>query len=240
MEENRENVNLDEENENKTFMKNHQETFIDQEKAPIDPTYIAMKNSFRHNAKKENIIQIIGFLFIAITAVIEMIILGMARNIANRNDRFRIFNFISIYLLLAFITILASYQFFVIYHWNRKILSTSQSMATSNYTLINKMRKIQTIIICILVLSAIFLWIFQNYLIGYRVNPQLATLAARYNFYLRRSRLLVAIYTLFEIWQLVRWSKRISSINTIEKLMLNDFPDIEELDKLANLPRENE
>ncbi|UYP45211.1 hypothetical protein NEF87_001496 [Candidatus Lokiarchaeum ossiferum] len=239
MEERRKNANLDEENEKKTYIEGNQDTFNDPEKKQIDPTYLAMQATYRHNAKKENIIQIIGFLFITIMTIIEMIVLGMVRRIANRNDNFRIFRFISIYLLLAVITIFACYQFLVIYHWNRKILNASQSIAASNYILIDKMRKIRTIIICILIFSAIFLWIFQDYLITVRVIPQLTPLAEKYNFYLHRSRFFVAIYALFEIWQLVRWSKRILSINTIEKLMVNDFPDIEELDKLANLPRDS-
>ena len=172
--------------------------------------------------------------------IIEIPILILAQRLAARIERFRLLRFVFIFILLSLITLLALYQLLVIYNWNKKIEQKRLSMTLSNYALIDQIRKIKIIIICILVLSAIFYWIFSDYIFDLREARNMPQIAASYNTALRRSRISLAIYNIFEIWQLTRWSKRNTSINTIEQIVLNDFPDIRELEELSRLNREED
>jgi hypothetical protein len=199
------------------------------------PNYIELSNSYRQGLKTERTIQNVGSFFSLFTSCIEILVFILLDKMLDRNVPTEIIlRNIGIFVILFVISISAMMQLKIIRNWNKTVNQTNKSLTHANYQIISKMRTIQAITVLILILNCLFIYQFNQISIPRNVN-RLHTLYRMYLLLRRVAYYTILIYSVFEVYQLIRWTKRIESANQIESIIMDEMPGLKELSELNEL-----
>ena len=204
--------------------------------------YQSLRKKYQAVTRKSQLIQVVGALFTVITLIIEYFVYRLARRFTSLIEYVTILRFVGIFLVLFFISVLAFIQLVVIYKWNTQTIThthktrkpiehTQISLARSQYQLIEQIKFIQLLIILTLLLSVIFFIIYRNYFITL-LYPRFPEIFRLYRILVHLSAFLCLIYIIFEIAQLRVWTKRLKTIHRIERRIVNEIPDLDELTRI--------
>ncbi|WP_457558250.1 hypothetical protein [Candidatus Harpocratesius sp.] len=201
------------------------------------PEYQRLRNQYSSITRKNQIIQIIGAIFTILTILIEYIIYRLARRMNYLLERIQLLRFVGIFIILFLISILAVIQFIVIFKWNQLSRRSKEfSLTRTHFHIINQIQFIRILIFMTIFLLIYFFIIYRNY-IHLPSTHQFPKIFFIYKTLLRLSALLCFIYLCFEFGQLIIWSKRFRMINHIEKQIIHDLPNMDELSKLLEDPK---
>jgi len=210
----------------------------------IPPTnYSQILNSYQHIAKKDRSIQIIGGIFAFLSSIVELIVFILVKPLLNNHVPLGVIaQFIWIFIVLVIINIFTIVQLIIIFRWNRNVEEVKQqrqTLAMTNYKMINQISIIMFTIISILISNLFFFWLYSQYTVPPR--PDRLILFLRIYTVLRRFTLfLILSYSIFEIWQLIKWIKRKKAITRIEQKIMEDLPKLHELANLTKTYVDNE
>ena len=216
---------------------NTEKTYF-QEQTPqeyLDQTtqkYSQLHTSYNIFTKKEQIIQFTGMFFILLSFSIELIVYFMVQRILPIIRPELIWKLSYVFIILFVITILAIIQFIIIYRWNSSMdRSPSTSLTQVNYRLVDQIR---TMIIIVSIILFFCFWYFRLY-DQYPLPPpdEVSTpfrrLIIQYRTMLRISWVLIIGYFTLEIWQLYRWIRRNSAVHRLERKIIEEIPNFDEL-----------
>lgn len=197
-----------------------------------DTDYSQILNSYQHKAKKERSIQLIGGAFAFLSFIIELVVFLIVKPLLNYNIPLGVIaQYIWIFIVLLIINAFTIIQLIIIFRWNNnveKIKNQRQTLAVTNYKMINQISIIIFTIISILVSNLAFFWFYSRYTVPPR--PDRLIVFLRFYTFLRRSAAIVILgYTIFEMWQLIKWVRRRIAITRIEQKILDDLPKLKEL-----------
>ena len=197
-----------------------------------DTNYSQILDSYQHIAKKDRSIQIIGGIFAFLSSLIELIVFLLVKRLLNNYIPLGvIFQFIWIFIVLLIINVFTIVQLIIIFKWNKnveKVKDQRQTLAKTNYKMINQISILIFTIILILIFNLIFFWFYSQYTVPPR--PDRLIIFLRFYIVLRRlAGILILGYTIFEMWQLIKWIKRKKAVSHIEQKILEDLPKLQEL-----------
>jgi len=197
-----------------------------------DTDYSHILNSYQHIAKKERSIQIIGGVFAFLSFIIELVVFLIVKPLLNNNIPLGVIaRFIWIFIVLLIINAFTIVQLIIIFRWNNnveKVKEQHQTLAITNYKMINQISLIIFTTISILVSILAFFWFYSQYTVPPRPD-RLITFLRIYSFLRRLAMILILVYAVFEIWQLIKWVRRRRAITRIEQKILEDLPKLNEL-----------
>ena len=219
--------------ENTYFQDQTPQEYLDQ----TTQKYSQLHTSYNVFTKKEQIVQLTGMIFILLSFSIEIIVYSLIQRILPVIRPDLIWKLSYVFLILFVITILAFIQFIIIYRWNRSVdRGSSTSLTRVNYRLVDQIR---TMIILVSTILFFCLWYFRLYN-QYplpppdQVSPLFRRLITQYRALLRLSWILIAGYFVLEIWQLFRWVRRNSAVRRLERKIINEIPNFDELADIAD------
>lgn len=197
-----------------------------------DTDYSQILNSYQHIAKKERSIQIIGGIFAFLSFLIELVVFLTVKPLLNNNIPLGVIaQFIWIFIVLLIINAFTIVQLIIIFRWNNnvgKVKNQHQTLASTNYKMINHISFIIFTIISILISILAFFWFYSRYTVPLRPD-RLILFFRIYSFLRRLAMILILGYGVFEMWQLIKWVRRRRAITRIEQKMLDDLPKLKEL-----------
>ena len=197
-----------------------------------DTDYSQILNSYQHIAKKERSIQLIGGIFAFLSFIIELVVFLIVKPLLNFNIPLGVIaQCIWRDIVLLVINAFTIVQLIIIFKWNNnveKIEIQDQTLAITNYKMINHISIIIFTIISILISNLAFFWFYSRYSVPPRPD-RLIVFLRMYSFLRRLAMILILGYTIFEMWQLIKWVRRRSAINRIEQKILDDLPKLKEL-----------
>lgn len=194
--------------------------------------YRALQSRYHTISQKSKSIQLVGTIFTIITLVIELLIYRLAKRVGQISDRIQIVRFFGIFGILFFISIIAFIQLVVISRWNHQTSDRgSGNLTQAHYRIISQISLIRILLLITLVLILTFFYIYRNY-IYFPPNSPYPVLFRIYRSLLRISALLCFIYAVFEIGQLITWTKRQNKIKKIENQIAQEIPGLDELSRL--------
>ena len=206
--------------------------------------YSQILNSYQHIAKKARSIQIIGGIFAFLSSFIEIIIFLLIKPLLNFHIPIGVIaQFIAIFVVLLIINAFTFAQLIIIFRWNRnvgKVKQQRQTLAMTNYKMINQISIIIFTIISILILNLVFFWFYKQY--PGPTRPLQDGLLVFWRIYMGLRRLtwvLIFSYTIFEMVQLNKWIKRKQAITRIEQKILGELPELQELANLTDIYDDN-
>lgn len=200
--------------------------------------YSQILNSYQHIAKKERTIQIIAGIFTFLSSFIEIIIFLLVKPLLKYHIPVGVIaQFIAIFVVLLVINAFTFAQLIIIFRWNknvRKVKQQRQTLAMTNYKMINQISIILFTVISILVLNLVFFRFYKQYPGPTRpIQDRLLVFWRIYNGLRRLTWLLIFSYTIFEMVQLNKWLKRKKAITRIEQKILEELPLLQELADLT-------
>ncbi len=222
----------DDPNSHDKIIENKDQTYFSKEHSDKLLNYNQIREKFENSARKEKIIQIIGFSFIVLSLFIELVIYLLARKVMGKVERHPIFRYTSIFMVLFVITIFALMQFKIISKWNKNIHTNQTNLSKSNYEILDQINLIKTYILIILILNLTFFWLFRKYMAELPEIIVTTDINRIYRAALFSARFLIVIYSIFEIWQYIRWSNRLKRIHRIENMIIDEFPNIQDLSNI--------
>jgi len=201
-----------------------------------DTNYSQILTSYQHIAKKERSIQIIGGVFAFLSFIIELVVFLIVKPLLNYNIPLGVIaQFIWIFIVLLITNTFTIVQLIIIFKWNNnveKVKDQRQTLAITNYKMINQISIILFTIISILVSNLAFFWFYSRYTVPPRPD-RLVVFFRTYSFLRRLTLILILGYTFFEMWQLIKWVRRRRAITRIEQKILDDLPKLKELADLT-------
>ncbi len=200
--------------------------------------YSQILNSYQTIAKKDRTIQIIGGIFAFLSSFIEIIVFLLIKRLLNFYIPLGVLaQFIWIFIVLLVINTFTIAQLIIIFRWNKnveKVKHHRQTLAITNYKMINQISIILFTIISILILNLVFFWFYRQYTVPPRPEGLIRILRI-YTFLRRLTWLLIFSYTIFEMWQLYKWNKRKKAVKRIERRILEELPKLHELANLTDI-----
>ncbi len=218
---------------------NNKKIFPSVNRAQIEPNteYSQILHSYQHIAKKDRSIQIIGGIFAFLSTIIEFIVFLLVKRLLNFHIPLGVLaQFIWIFIVLLIISAFTIVQLIIILRWNRNVEKAKQqrqTLALTNYKMINQISIIKFTIISILIFNLVFFWFYRQYTLPPRPD-RLVIFLRIYTALRRLTWLLIFSYTIFEMWQLNKWIKRKKAVTRIEQKILEDLPKLQELANLTN------
>ena len=198
--------------------------------------YSQILNSYQHIAKKDRSIQFIGGIFAFVSAIIEFVVYLLVKPLLNNHVPLGVIaQFIWIFIVLLIINAFTIAQLIIIFKWNRnveKVKQQQQTLAMTNYKMINQISIIIFTIFSILIFNLVFFWFYSQYTVPPRPD-RLVLFLKIYTFLSRLTWVLILSYSIFEIWQLIKWIKRKKAVTRIEQKILQDLPKLHELANLT-------
>ena len=201
--------------------------------------YSQLHTSYNVFTKKEISIQITGMIFIFFSLILEFAVYLWVRKILPFVRPDLVWKLIYIFIVVSIITILAIGQFIIIFRWNKRadrLSSSSSSLTLINYRLVDQIRTMILLVSIILFFSLSYYYLYNQY----RLPPldQVAPIYRRVvnttSFLLRVSWLITTGYFILEIWQLIRWMQRNSAVGRLERKIIEELPNFNELADLAD------
>ena len=198
--------------------------------------YSQILHSYQHIAKRDRSIQIIGGVFAFLSSIIELIVYLLVKPLLNNHIPLGVIaQFIWIFIVLLIINVFTIVQLVIIFRWNKnveKVKDQRQTLAITNYKMISQISKIIVTTIFILIFNLIFFWFYSRYTVPPRPDRLIVFLRI-YTALRRLTMILIFSYTIFEIWQLIKWKKRRNAVTRIEQKILDDLQKLQELVNLT-------
>ena len=220
-------------------------TYVQDERprANLDQTktqkiYTQLHTSYNIFTKKEVSIQITGMIFIFFSLFLEFAVYLWVRKILPFVRPDLVWRLIYIFIVVFVITILALGQFVIIYRWNKRVdrmSSSSSSLTLVNYRLVDQIRTMILLVSIILFFSLSYYYLYNQYRLPPidQVPPIYRRVVNTTSFLLRVSWLITTGYFILEIWQLIRWIQRNSATRRLERKIIKEIPNFDELAKFA-------
>ena len=196
---------------------------------------------YKKVTEKETLIQIFGSFF-AIFAVYIDFLMGFLIFKLFRNDfpRQILLRHSLALVLLGLIAAMAIAQLRLISEWNKATFREKLSLTRLTYGILDKGSQIRKQILITTILGVVFLIVFylqtqsfNTYITSAELPITLPNYSQVYGTYVNYRRLawiLVFIYLCLEASQLIKWAKRMKSAAKLEKAIIHEIPDIQELE----------
>jgi hypothetical protein len=223
----------DPETEKTYFQEQTPQEYLDQ----TTQKYSQLHTSYTVFTKKEQIVQLTGMIFILLSFSIELIVYFMVQRILPLFRPDLIWKLSYIFIVLFVITFLAIIQFVIIYRWNRSMdRASSTSLTRVNYRLVDQIRTMIILVSIILFFCLVYFYLYNQYRLPPpdQVGPIFRRLIGQYRALLSISWILITGYFLLEIWQIFRWIRRNSAVRRLERKIIGEIPNFNELADLAD------
>jgi hypothetical protein len=197
--------------------------------------------SYKKLTEKETLIQIIGSFF-AIFAVYIDFLMGFLIFKLFRNDfpGQVLLRHAFALVLLGLIAAMGIAQLRLISEWNKGTFRDKSSLTQLTYGILDKLSQIRKQILITTILGIVFLILFHLQTRNFNANivsaelpitlPNYSQVYETYVNYRRLAWILVFIYVCLETSQLMKWAKRMKSAAKLEKAIIHEIPDIQELE----------
>ena len=194
------------------------------------PNYLELRSHYQHKAQIEVTMQIISLIFVIVSFLIELVIFNNLMRIYIQLDHrfFQIFQrFGRFFVILFVISFLALAQFIIVQKWNQRIKRKSLSLSSVNSDLIEHIKVLRLLIFFIILLCIFYIRRISNIDLPDAMNtPRFIDF---YRQMLIFSWILALGYMLFEIYQLIKWSRRLNLFRKGTQKIMNEISGFKEL-----------